>query len=86
MIDEVIEGYGQAIKKAIIDYVLLDPGERDRLGVYIRYRNVPLYGDVRPGVINVKNTNSLYARSLEPLEAILLKNSPYFVAIQRIWM
>lgn len=86
MINEVVEDYLNAIKKSIIDYILMDPTERDRLSVYIKYKNPHLYGEPQPYTIMPKNNNSLYAKNLLPLEAILLKNSPYFVAIQRIWL
>jgi hypothetical protein len=44
MINEVVEDYLNAIKKSIIDYILMDPTERDRLSVYIKYKNPHLYG------------------------------------------
>lgn len=76
----------QAIKKSIIDYILLDPSEQDRLSVYIRYRNVPLYGQVKPNIVSFYNKNSLFALSKPALEANLIKNSPYLVQIQRVWL
>lgn len=64
MINEVIEVYQNAIKKSIIDYILLDPIERDRLSVYIQYKNVRFYGNPTPFEITYRNDNSLYRRNL----------------------
>ena len=44
MIEEVVKDYLLAMKKSIIDYILLDPTECDRLNVYIKYNQVTLYG------------------------------------------
>lgn len=31
MIEEIVQDYNKSIKKSIIDYILLDPNERERL-------------------------------------------------------
>lgn len=43
-IEEVKERYINSIKKSIIDYILLDQTEMDRLNIYLRHKAPKLYG------------------------------------------
>jgi hypothetical protein len=44
ILQEVISSYEYSIKKSIIDYILLDPIEQDRVSVYIKYKPIAHYG------------------------------------------
>lgn len=63
MIDQVIDDYQNAVKKSIIDYILMDPTEKDRLSIYIKYKNVHLYGEPRKINITFRNPNCLFVRN-----------------------
>ena len=66
MIEEVINEYLNALKKSIIDYILMDPTECNRLNIYIKYNTLPLYGE-RKSNFGTKNANSLFTRSFLPI-------------------
>jgi hypothetical protein len=44
ILQEVISSYEYSIKKSIIDYILLDPIEQNRVSVYIKYKPISHYG------------------------------------------
>ena len=47
-IEEIKEIYNFSMKKSIIDYILLDQTEMDRLNINIKHRVAPLYGQRFP--------------------------------------
>lgn len=44
MVEDIYELYEQAVKKAMIDYILLEQSEMVRIGVFRVFKPVPFYG------------------------------------------
>jgi hypothetical protein len=83
-IEEVKDIYNTAIKKSIIDYILLDHREKDRLGVHSRF-NAPIFYGERGFEYEYYNPQSLYKKSKDGIEEKLLKNSQNTLQIQALW-
>jgi hypothetical protein len=81
----VREGYTDAIKKSIIDYILLEEVEMDRLNIFLRHRAPPFYGHLRPSY-HPLNHSSLIKLNRHHLEEKLLKNTQSALKIQAAWL
>lgn len=44
-LEEVVSDYYTAMKKSIVDYVLLDDNEKRRLGIKMIFKPIPFWGD-----------------------------------------
>ena len=66
-IEEVKVDYFKAVKKSIIDYILLEQAERDRLNVQYIPNPVPFYGEIVPHY-QAYDPRSLYLASKTTIE------------------
>ncbi len=89
MIEEVYDDYEEAVKKSMIDYILLEESEMLRIGVFKRFKPIKFYGQdpevekVYAADTDVQKRNEL---SKSMLRETLSLTSKYMLDIQELWI
>jgi dynein heavy chain len=88
MMEDVYWLYEQAVKKAMIDYILLEQSEMVRIGVFRMFQPAPFYGQERlvyKGFLASREVQRKNRISRSVLEETLSLTSTYMLEIQKMW-
>ena len=88
MMEDVYWLYEQAVKKAMIDYILLEQSEMVRIGVFRMVQPAPFYGQERlvyKGFLASREVQRKNRISRSVLEETLSLTSTYMLEIQKMW-
>lgn len=86
MVGEVYTEYQGAVKKAMIDYILMEESEMERIGVFKVFQPPVFYGQEEyNGYVASKEVQRKNRNSREVLQDTLSLTSEYVLKIQTLW-
>jgi hypothetical protein len=86
MVGEIYSEYEGAVKKTMIDYILMEQSEMERIGVFKVFKEPVFYGqEVYQGYVAAREVQRKNRNSKEMLEETLSLTSDYVLQIQTLW-